>query len=584
MKLINLTINGNKVEVPEGSTILAAAKSIGIKIPTLCHLNMESVGYVNDKACCRVCVVEVNGGENLYPACETKVFEGMEVVTNSLELIHIRKSIIELILSNHPKDCLVCSKSGECELQQLAEENRIKDIRFEGERSKHAVDASPAIIRDMDKCIMCRRCETMCNKIQTCNVLSGLYRGFESVVGPSHEQNLEDTSCTFCGQCVAVCPVGALHERDYTWNVVEALANKEKTVIVQVAPAVRVALGEEFGYEPGTNVEGKMVTALKKLGFDFVFDTNWAADLTIMEEGSEFKDRLVRYLNGEKDVPLPLLTSCCPAWVKFIEHNFPDMLDIPSSAKSPQQMFSAVAKNIWIKDLGIKREDLVVVSVMPCLAKKYEASREEFSKDGNRDTDISISTRELAHLIRQASLDFNAMEDSDFDAPLGASTGAADIFGRTGGVIEAATRTAYEWITGETLENVDFVALRGFEGFRAATLKVGDIDLRIGIAHGLGEARKMLEKIRSGEEFFHAIEIMACKGGCVGGGGQPFHHGDLENVVKKRTAALDALDAGRPLRKSHENPYIKDIYDKYFDKPLSHKAHELLHTKYYPKG
>lgn len=583
MKLVNITINGHKVEVPENSTILSAAKSIGIKIPTLCHLHMGSIGYVNDKACCRVCVVEVNGSENLYPACETKVFEGMSVITNSLELIHIRKSIIELILSNHPKDCLICSKSGECELQSLAEENRIKAIRFEGEKSKFRLDTSPAIIRDMDKCIMCRRCETMCNKIQTCNVLSGTYRGFESIVATSHEKNLEDTNCTFCGQCVAVCPVGALHERDYSWSVIEALANNKKTVIVQIAPAVRVALGEEFGYEPGTNVEGKIVSALKKLGFDYVFDTNWAADLTIMEEATELKTRLVKYLAGDKTVPLPLLTSCCPAWVKFIEHNFPDMLDIPSSAKSPQQMFSAIAKNIWTEELGINREDLVVVSVMPCLAKKYEATREEFSKDGNRDTDISISTRELAHLIRQASLDFRSLNDEKFDAPFGASTGAADIFGRTGGVIEAATRTAFEWITGETLEKVEFEALRGFEGFRVAEIKVGDLDLRIGIAHGLGEAREMLNKIRSGEEFFHAIEIMACKGGCVGGGGQPYHHGDIENIISKRTEGLNKIDASKEMRKSHENPYIKDLYTKYLGEPMSHKAHELLHTKYYSR-
>ena len=422
----------------------------------------------------------------------------------------------------------------------------------------------------------------MCNKVQTCGVLSAINRGFDAVVATAHESDLAETVCTYCGQCVAVCPVGALHERDFTWEVVQALQDKRKKVIVQIAPAVRVAIGEEFGFDPGVNVEKQMVTALKKLGFDGVFDTNWAADLTIMEEASELKERLEGFLSGDESVKLPLLTSCCPAWVKFIEHNYPEMLDIPSTAKSPQQMFSAVAKNIWTKEMGIARGELVVVSVMPCLAKKYEAAREEFSVEGNRDTDISISTRELVYMLKEANLDLATQEETEFDAPYGEYTGAAIIFGRTGGVIEAATRTAYEWITGEELEKLEFEQLRGYEGFRAAEIGVGDITLRIGIAHGLGEARKMLDKIKSGEESFHAIEIMACKGGCVGGGGQPYHHGEMKKI-RQRAEGLNAIDGGKEIRKSHENPYVKALYENYLGEPLSEKSHELLHTCYYPR-
>ncbi len=582
MEMVKLTIDGIQTEAPKGATILSAAKTLGIEVPSLCHLQIGAADYKNDCASCRICVVEVEGRRNLAPSCATPVYEGMNVTTNSMRVMHARKTVLELMLSDHPKDCLACSKNGECELQDLAIQFGVREVRFAGKESTYRQDISPSIIRDIDKCIMCRRCETMCNEVQTCGVLSGVNRGFEAVVAPAFEQDLSDSTCTYCGQCVAVCPVGALHEADYTWDVVRAISNPSKKVIVQIAPAVRVALGEEFGLEPGTDVTGKMVTALRKLGFDKVFDTNWAADLTIMEEGTEFKERLEKFLAGDKDVKLPLLTSCCPAWVKFFEHNYPDMLDVPSTAKSPQQMFGAVAKEIWAPEEGIKREDLVVVSVMPCLAKKYEVSREEFSKDGNPDVDISISTRELAKLLKQANIDLSKLTDGEFDNPLGASTGAADIFGRTGGVIEAATRTLYEVITGETLEAVEFEALRGWEGFRAANVKVGDLELRIGIAHGLGEARKMLDKIRAGEENFHAIEIMACKGGCIGGGGQPFHHGN-ESILKKRTEGINAIDAGKEMRKSHDNPFIKEIYEKHLGEPLSHKAHHLLHTKYFAR-
>ena len=582
MKLVNVTVDEKQVQVPENSTILVAARSAGVTIPTLCYLNLADFGCVNKSASCRVCVVEVEGRRNLAPSCATPVTDGMVVKTNTIKALNARKTVLELMLSDHPKDCLVCQKSGECELQDLAVDFGMKEIRFEGKESTYRKDISKSIVRDMDKCIMCRRCETMCNDVQTVGALSGINRGFDAVVATAMEMDLNDSVCTYCGQCVAVCPTGALVERDATWEVLSKLADPTKTVIVQTAPAVRAALGEEFGLPAGTSVTGKMVSALRKLGFDKVFDTDFGADLTIMEEASELLDRLTRHFNGDETVKLPILTSCCPAWVKFFEHNFPDMLDIPSSAKSPMQMFSAVAKNIFTKELGIDRKDLVVVSIMPCLAKKYEAGRDEFSKDGNPDTDIVLSTRELARLIKQANINFHILKDEDFDHPLGESTGAGVIFGRTGGVIEAALRTAADWYTGTSLENVDYEAVRGFEGVRSADVKVGDLDLKIGIAHGLGEARKLLEQIRAGESHYHAIEIMACKGGCVGGGGQPYHHGNT-GTLRKRAAAINAEDASKTIRKSHENPYIKKLYDEHLDKPMSHKAHELLHTKYFKK-
>ena len=582
-KMVNVIIDDKHIQVPAGTTIHTAAKEVGINIPTLCYLNLKDFGCVNKVASCRVCVVEVEGKGNLAPACSTPVFEGMKVCTNSIRVLNSRKTVLELMLSDHPKDCLTCQKSGECELQDLAISFGIREIKYKGKESTYRKDATKSIIRDRDKCIMCRRCETMCNEVQTVGVLSAIDRGFNAVVSTALEMDLKDSVCTFCGQCVAVCPTGALVERDATWDVLAALANPKKTVIVQTAPAVRTALGEEFGYPAGTGVTGKLAAALRKLGFNKVFDTDFAADLTIMEEASELLDRLTRYKAGDKTVKLPLLTSCCPAWVNFFEHNFPDLLDIPSSAKSPMQMFSAVAKNIYTKELGIDRKDLVVVSVMPCLAKKYEADREEFSKDGNYDTDIVITTRELARLIKYANINFHALEDEDFDKPLGESTGAGVIFGRTGGVIEAALRTAADWYTGKSLEKIDYKEVRGLEGVRSADVKVGDLDLKIGIAHGLGEARKLLNEIRAGKSQYHAIEIMACKGGCIGGGGQPYHHGDTE-ILKKRISVINSEDTSKTLRKSHENPYIKRLYEAYFDKPMSHNAHELLHTRYFEKN
>ena len=582
--MINLNIDGKYVKVPKGATILDAAKQLGIEIPTLCHLDLHDLGVVNKAASCRICVVEVKGRRNLAPACATPVTEGMEVHTNTMRVLNARKTVLELLLSDHPKDCLTCAKSGQCDLQELAERFCLRENRYEGgAQSTYKKDVSPAIARDMDKCIMCRRCETMCNEVQTVGALSGVNRGFNAVVAPAFDMPLEESVCTFCGQCVAVCPTGALVERDYSWQVIEAIADPDKVVVVQTAPAVRAALGESFGMEPGTLVTGKMASALRQMGFNYVFDTDFAADLTIMEEGAELLDRITRFLSGDKSVRLPILTSCCPAWVKFFEHQYPDLLDVPSTAKSPQQMFGAIAKNYLAEKLGIPREKLVVVSVMPCLAKKYECARPEFAVNGNPDVDISISTRELAHLIKRANIDFLSLPEGEFDSPLGESTGAAVIFGTTGGVIEAATRSAVEWLTGKPLEDVNFTALRGLEGCREAKLKVGDLELHIGIAHELGNARKLLDSIRAGAvEPFHAIEIMACPGGCIGGGGQPYHHGEMD-VIRKRAQAIYREDEGKTRRKSHENPDIIKLYEEYLGKPLGEKSHHLLHTHYFKR-
>lgn len=584
MSEVKLTIDGKEVQVPKGSTVLDAAKKLGIEIPTLCHLDLHDTKMVNKAASCRVCVVEIEGRRNLAPSCATPAVDGMVVKTNTIRVLDARKTVLELLLSDHPKECLTCAKSGQCDLQDLSEKFAVREIRVTGDaQSTYKQDYSPSIIRDMDKCIMCRRCETMCNEVQTVGALSGINRGFDAVVSPAFESPLADTVCTHCGQCVAVCPVGALTENDHTWKVVEALADPDKVVVVQTAPAVRVAIGEEFGEEPGSIVTGQMVTALRSLGFDKVFDTDFAADLTIMEEGTELLGRLNKFLAGDKNVPLPILTSCCPAWVNFIESQFPELIDIPSSAKSPQQMFGAVAKTYLADKMNVPREKMVVVSIMPCLAKKYEAARDEFAVDGNPDVDLSISTRELAHLIKRANLNLVELEESDFDHPLGESTGAGVIFGSTGGVIEAATRTAYEIHTGETLERVDFEALRGFDGVRVAAVQMGEFTLNIGIAHGLGNARKLLEEVKNGNpRNLHAIEIMACPGGCIGGGGQPFHHGNSE-ILKKRMAAIYEVDKNKPRRKSHENESVKVLYETYLGEPMSELAHKLLHTHYHVK-
>ncbi|MDA3853634.1 MAG: NADH-dependent [FeFe] hydrogenase, group A6 [Bacteroidales bacterium] len=579
--MVKLTIDGKAVEAEAGSTILDTAKTVGIDIPTLCHMELKDMCIENKPAGCRICVVEVQGRRNLAPACATNVSEGMVIRTNSMRVLNARRVVMELILSDHPADCLVCAKNGACDLQAMAQRLEVNEIRYLGAQSQYRPDFSPSIIRDMDKCIMCRRCETMCNQVQTVGALSAVNRGFEAVVAPAFEQDLEKSVCTYCGQCVAVCPTGALTEVNHSGSVVADLANPKKTVIVQVAPAVRAALGEMFGMAPGTLVTGKLTAALRGLGFDYVFDTDFAADLTIMEEGTELLDRISKHLKGEP-VHLPMLTSCCPAWVNFLEKQFPEFKDIPSTARSPQQMFGAIAKTYFADKIGVKREDLVVVSIMPCLAKKYECQRDEFKTNDNPDVDFAMSTRELGRLIKRANIDFNGLEDQDFDHPMGESSGAGVIFGVTGGVIEAAVRTAYEVFTKKPLKNIDFHELRGMDGIRHATVDFDGLALNIGIAHGLGNARELLESIRRGECSFHAIEIMSCPGGCIGGGGQPWHHGK-QDILTARAKAIYTEDAQKVIRKSHENPYIVKLYEEFLGEPMSEKAHHLLHTNYFDR-
>jgi len=580
MSNVNLTINGKAVSVPAGSTILDAAKKLNINIPTLCYCDKLGCGVSNHPASCRICVVEVEKRRNLAPACATPVMEGMVVHTNSQRALNARRTVLELILSDHPQKCLTCAKNQDCELQQLTAEFGIRDIQYEGARNNFKVDtSSEAIMRDLSKCIMCRRCETVCNKVQTVGALTGYGRGFKAKVGTAGLIPLADTNCTFCGQCVNVCPVGAITGISYVKKVWQAINDPSKTVIVSTAPAVRVAIGQEFGFEPGTPVTGKLVAGLRALGFDKVFDTNFAADLTIMEEGNELVGRIK---NGKN---LPILTSCCPGWINFIEHNFPDLLDIPSSCKSPQQMFGAIAKSYYAQKIGVKPEDLIVVSVMPCQAKKYEAARPEFAPNGIRDIDYVVTTRELCKMFREAGVNLANLEDDKYDSPLGESTGAADIFGVTGGVLEAALRSVYFMLNGKNLEGdaINFRAVRGLDGVKEARVQVTpELAVNVAVASGLGNARKVLEMVRKDRNRFQAIEIMACPGGCINGGGQPYLHGDAA-LLEKRMKGLYTEDERKTLRLSHENPDIQTLYKEFLGEPGSEKAHHLLHTVYHEK-
>lgn len=580
MSDINLTINGKTVSVPAGSTILEAARKLNINIPTLCHCESLGCGDHNNPASCRICVVEVERRRNLAPACATPVMEGMVVHTNTQRALNARRNVLELMLSDHPKDCLTCLKNQDCELQKLAAEFGISEIKYQGEKNKFEVDCSSgAIMRDLSKCIMCRRCETVCNKVQTVGTLTGYNRGFSAKVGTSGMVPLADTSCTFCGQCVNACPVGAIVGIPYIKQVWAALNDPKKTVIVQTAPAVRVAIGQEFGFEPGKPVTKKLVAGLRALGFDKVFDTNFSADLTIMEEGHEIVERIKSGKN------LPILTSCCPGWINFIEHNFPDLLNIPSSCKSPQQMFGAIAKSFYADKIGVKPEDLIVVSVMPCQAKKYEAARKEFEHDGVRDVDYVVTTRELCRMFHEAGINLANLDDSEFDSPLGTSSGAADIFGVTGGVLEAALRSVYFALNGKNLEGdaINFRAVRGLAGVKEAQIPVAPgVTVNVAACSGLGNARKVLEMVREDPNRFQAIEIMACPGGCINGGGQPYLHGDVD-LLDRRMKGIYVEDESKTLRLSHENPDIKVLYKEFLGEPGSEKAHHLLHTTYHQK-
>lgn len=572
-QLVKLTIDGVSVEVPAGTTVLEAAKQAGINIPTLCYLK-----DINQIGACRLCVVDT-GARALQAACVLPVSPNMVVKTNTPAIREARRINLELLLSNHDKKCLSCARNQTCELQKLCNDLGVEDgERFAGSMNKYDVDdLSPSIVRDNNKCVLCRRCVAACNNTQAVGVIGPVNRGFVTAIESPWNMKLVDMACINCGQCIAACPTGALHEKDSTAQVWAMLADPKKHVVVQPAPAVRAALGEEFGLPMGTCVTGKMAEALRRLGFDKVFDTDFAADLTIMEEATELLDRLN---NGGT---LPMITSCSPGWIKFCEHYYSDFIPNLSTCKSPHEMEGAMIKSYYAEKAGIDPRDIAVVSVMPCTAKKFEAARPELGHDGLQDVDAVITTRELARMIKEAGIDFVNLPDGEFDSLLGESTGASVIFGATGGVMEAALRTAYEVVTGETLEDVNFTQVRGVEGVKEAAVRIGDVTLNVAVASGTANAAKLLDSVRAGEKTYHFIEIMGCPGGCVTGGGQPIVSAQKRMECDPRAvraAALYAEDAGKPIRKSHENPEIKQIYAEYLGKPNSHKAHELLHTTY----
>ncbi|MBO5453756.1 MAG: iron hydrogenase small subunit [Clostridia bacterium] len=572
MNNVNIKINGIELSVPADYTVLQAARMANIEIPTLCYLE-----GINKLGACRLCVVEIKGARALQAACVYPVNEGMEVFTNTPAVRRARKANLELILSNHDRSCLSCVRNRNCELQKLAEEFGIEDIPIKGENDPvHEIDdISTSLVRNNNKCVLCRRCVAACEN-QTVSVISCINRGFDTTVNCAFEKSISEVGCIFCGQCIVSCPTGALTEKTSIPQVINAIDNTEKHVVVQTAPAVRAALGEEFGLPMGTPVTGKMVAALKRLGFDKVFDTDTAADLTIMEEGTEFIERFT------KQEKLPLITSCSPGWVKFCEHYYPEFTDNLSTAKSPMEMFAAVIKSYYAEKNNIAKENIYSVAIMPCTSKKYEAARPEHSTDGVQDIDASLTTRELARMIKQAGINFAELPDEEFDDPFGTATGAGVIFGTTGGVMEAAIRTVYEVLENKPLENLEIEPIRGMDGIKEATLTIAGKDVKVAVCHGTKNARYLLEKIKAGEKY-DFIEIMACPGGCVNGGGQPIVSAQERakvDIRAERAKALYAEDRASKIRKSHENPAIKLLYSEYFEKPCSHKAHELLHTHY----
>ena len=577
MEMINIKINGMPYSVPNGITILEAARYAGIEIPTLCYLKK-----MNEIGACRICMVEVKGARSLVSACVFPVNEGMEISTNSEKVRASRKTTLELILSTHNRKCLSCVRSGDCELQKLCKEYGVDDEgRFDGVLPEFNFDDSMAhMVRDNSKCILCRRCVAACDN-QAISVIGANARGFDTCISSPFEKKIQEYSCISCGQCIVSCPTGALYEKDSTADVLAAINDPEKYVVVQTAPAVRAALGEEFGYEIGTNVEGKMATALRRLGFDKVFDTNFAADLTIMEESQELIERIT---NGGT---LPMITSCSPGWIRYCEFYYPEQLDHLSTCKSPQQMFGATLKTWYAEKMGIDPAKIVSVSVMPCTAKKFEIGRDDQNASGFADVDYSITTRELARMIKGAGINFNILPEEAFDSPLGEGSGAAVIFGATGGVMEAALRTAVEKITGKTLDSVEFAEVRGMEGVKEATYAVGDLQVKVAVASGTANAKTLMEQVKNGTSEYQFIEIMGCPGGCINGGGQPIVDATTRNFVDfkaKRASALYSSDAANANRKSHDNEAVKRAYSEFFGEPGSHKAHEILHTSYVKRG
>jgi NADP-reducing hydrogenase subunit HndD len=589
--MITLTINQRQVKVPEGATILAAAEQAGVRIPTLCA--WPEIHHA--PGACRVCVVEIEGARTLAASCVMPVAEGMKVMTNTARVREARRTVVELLLSEHDGDCLTCPRIGDCELLAVARKVGVTNVTYRGQHLDTAIDAStPALVRNSGKCIKCLRCVTVCDQIQGVEALGPHNRGFAVTIGPAFSHDLKDEVCVQCGQCSAICPVGAIGERDQIQEVWDALDDPAKHVVVQTAPAIRAALGECFGYPPGTLVTGKMVSALRRLGFNGVFDTNFTADLTIMEEGTELLVRLHRALVEKMPVALPQYTSCSPGWIKYAEHFYPEILPNLSTCKSPQQMFGTIAKTYYAQRLHKKPEDIFVVSVMPCTAKKFEASRPEMNDSGVRDVDVVLTTRELGRMIKQSGIDFASLPDEKMDAPIGMSSGAADIFANTGGVMEAALRTAYEIVTGRELPmpNLHVQPIIGLAGVKEAALKITGtvpawrflegVELRVAVAHGLGNAKKVVDAVLAGQASYHFVEVMTCPGGCIGGGGQPRM---TTNAIRQaRIQAIYQEDEGKRLRKSHDNPEVKQIYEEFFGKPLGELSHQLLHTHYVKRG